>query len=130
VSDLRPDLPLIDVDGARIGQVLENVVGNALKYAPASTSVCVSARAADGWLTVSVEDEGVGIPESERTLVMEPFHRGQNVRESSTQGTGLGLYISQRLVEAHAGKLWLGDREDGRPGTRVSFTLPLAGRRT
>jgi signal transduction histidine kinase len=80
-------------------------------------------------LTVSVEDEGIGIPESDRALVLEPFHRAQNVRESSIQGTGLGLYISQRLVEAHSGKLWLADRADGRVGTRVSFTLPLVGRR-
>jgi signal transduction histidine kinase len=76
-------------------------------------------------LTVGVEDEGIGIPESDRALVLEPFHRAQNVRESTIQGTGLGLYISRRLVEAHAGKLWVGDRSDARPGTRVSFTLPL-----
>jgi signal transduction histidine kinase len=78
-------------------------------------------------LTVSVEDEGVGIPESDRALVLEPFHRGQNARESSIQGTGLGLYISRRLVEAHSGKLWVGERTDGKPGARVSFTLPLVG---
>ena len=49
------------------------------------------------------------------------------LRESSIQGTSLGLYISRRLVEAHSGKLWVGDREDGRTGTRVTFTLPLVG---
>jgi two-component system sensor histidine kinase VicK len=128
-ADVAPDLPLIDVDGARIGQVLENVVGNALKYAPPTSPVWITAVASESWLTVSVEDEGIGIPESDRALVLEPFHRAQNVRESSIQGTGLGLYISQRLVEAHSGKLWLADRADGRVGTRVSFTLPLVGRR-
>jgi signal transduction histidine kinase len=61
--------------------------------------------------------------------VLEPFHRARNVRESSIQGTGLGLYICHRLVEAHGGKLWLGDRPDSRAGTRVSFTLPLLGGR-
>jgi PAS domain S-box-containing protein len=120
-------LPLLDVDSARIGQVLENLVGNALKYAGAETFVTITAVASDEWLTVNVEDEGVGIPESDRALVLEPFHRGQNARESSIQGTGLGLYISRRLVEAHSGKLWVGERTDGKPGARVSFTLPLVG---
>jgi signal transduction histidine kinase len=78
-------------------------------------------------LTVAVDDEGVGIPESDRALVLEPFHRASNVRESNIQGTGLGLFICRRLVEAHGGKLWVGDRPDGRAGTRVSFTLPLLG---
>jgi PAS domain S-box-containing protein len=127
VTAIPPELPLVDVDSARVGQVLENLVGNALKYAPEETPVVVVASASDGWLSVTVEDEGIGIPEADRALVLEPFHRGRNVRESSIQGTGLGLYISRRLVEAHSGKLWVGDREDGRVGTRVTFTLPLVG---
>jgi signal transduction histidine kinase len=74
---------------------------------------------------VAVEDEGVGIPETERPLVSEPFHRAWNVRESRIPGTGLGLFISRRLVEAHGGRLRFEDRGDGRPGTRVTFDLPL-----
>ena len=125
VMSVPADLPLIDVDSARIGQVLENLVGNALKYARSETPVTIDAVASEDRLTVNVEDEGIGIPESDRALVLEPFHRADNVRESSIQGTGLGLYISRRLVEAHSGKLWVHDRSDGRAGTRVSFTLPL-----
>jgi signal transduction histidine kinase len=72
----------------------------------------------------------VGIPAAERPLVTEPFHRAWNVRESRIPGTGLGLYISRRLVEAHGGRLRLEDRPDGHAGTRVAFTLPLLrGRR-
>jgi signal transduction histidine kinase len=126
---IAPDLPPIELDATRIGQVLENLVGNALKYARADTVIGIGAIAADDWLTVTVDDEGMGIPESDRALVLEPFHRGGNARESSIQGTGLGLYICRRLVEAHGGKLWLGDRPDGRTGTRVAFTLPLVARR-
>jgi signal transduction histidine kinase len=75
---------------------------------------------------VTIDDEGVGIPESDRALVLEPFHRAWNVRESRIPGTGLGLFICRRLVEAHGGTLTLGDRPDGRPGTQVRFTLPIA----
>ena len=120
------DLPAIDVDIVRVGQVLENLVGNALKYAADGGPVVLDAGVDDGWLAVSVEDEGIGIPDSDRALVMEPFHRAWNVRESRIPGTGLGLYICRRLVEAHGGELTIGDRTDGRPGTRVRITLPLA----
>jgi len=119
------DLPPLEVDAGRIGQVLENIVGNALKYAPPDTPITVAATVSAEWLTGTIDDEGAGIPEADRALVLEPFHRGRHVRESSIQGTGLGLYICRRLVEAHGGRLWVGDRADHRAGTRVSFTLPL-----
>jgi signal transduction histidine kinase len=125
VVDLPPDLPPIDVDAGRIGRVLENLVGNALKYAPDGSPVVLRASIDGDWLVAMVDDEGVGVPEAERSLVLEPFHRAWNVRESRIPGTGLGLYICRRLVEAHGGRLWLGDRPDGRPGTRVTFSLPL-----
>jgi PAS domain S-box-containing protein len=124
VIDLAPDLPLVDVDAGRIGQVLENLVANALKYAPGGSPVLVGARADAGWVEVTVDDDGVGVPEDERALVLEPFHRARNVRESRIPGTGLGLYICRRLVEAHGGQIALLDRPDGRPGTRASFTVP------
>jgi signal transduction histidine kinase len=120
------DLPPIEVDIVRIGQVLENLVGNALKYAADGGPVVVDSAIEGAWLAVSVEDEGIGIPDADRALVMEPFHRAWNVRESRIPGTGLGLYICRRLVEAHGGELTIGDRMDGRAGTRVRITLPLA----
>jgi signal transduction histidine kinase len=122
-------LPPIDADSARVGQVLDNLVSNALKYASPSTEIVIHAAVDGEWMVVSVEDEGVGVPADDEGLVFEPFHRARNVRESSTPGTGLGLYISRRLIEAHGGRLWLEPRLDGRPGTRASFTLPLAAHR-
>lgn len=126
VNPNRP-LPPLDVDAARIGQVLDNVVGNALKYS-GSGPVLVRATPAGTWLEVAVDDEGIGIPEAERELVTEPFHRAWNVRESRQPGTGLGLYLSRRLVEAHGGRLVISDRPDGLAGTRVTFTLPFLAR--
>ena len=130
VTDLSPELPAIEVDPSRVGRILENLVGNALKYAPDDSPVVVGAAVAGPWLAIHIDDEGIGIPETDRPLVAEPFHRAWNVRESRIPGTGLGLYICRRLVEAHGGSLTIGDRPDGRPGTRVAFTLPiLAGGR-
>jgi signal transduction histidine kinase len=130
VVDVPDDLPPLEVDGPRVGQILENLVGNAFKYGPPEGLVALSAAVDGEWLAVAVDDEGVGIPAAERPLVTEPFHRAWNVRESRIPGTGLGLYISRRLVEAHGGRLRLEDRPDGHAGTRVAFTLPLLrGRR-
>jgi two-component system phosphate regulon sensor histidine kinase PhoR len=129
VVEASPALPEVDVDVARIGQVLSNLVGNALKYAPDDSPITLGAAVEGPMLAVTVDDEGVGIPEAERALVTEPFHRAWNVRESRIPGTGLGLFICRRLVEAHGGRLTVGDRPDGRTGTRVCFTLPLAGDR-
>lgn len=126
VVEAATDLPQIEVDIARVGQILANLVGNALKYAPDGSPVVLGATASERWLAVTVDDEGIGIPESDRMLVTEPFHRAWNVRESRIPGTGLGLFICRRLVEAHGGTLTVGDRADGGPGTRVRITLPLA----
>jgi signal transduction histidine kinase len=130
VADLPVDLPPIEIDGGRIGRVLENLVGNALKYAPAGSPIVIGASVQGDWLVASIEDEGIGIPEAERGIVLEPFHRAWNVRESRIPGTGLGLYICRRLVEAHGGRLSIDDRLDGRAGTRVTFTLPLLASRS
>jgi PAS domain S-box-containing protein len=127
VVDLPAKLPDLDVDVGRVGQVLSNLVSNARKYAP-DLPVVIGAEVDGAWLAVTVDDEGIGVPTAERDLVMEPFHRAWNVRESRIPGTGLGLFICRRLVEAHGGRLEILDRPDGRPGTRVRFTLPLAER--
>ncbi|HSL75968.1 MAG TPA: ATP-binding protein [Candidatus Limnocylindrales bacterium] len=129
VADMADDLPPVDVDIGRVGQVLANLVGNALKYATDGSPVVVGASVERGWLAVTVDDEGIGIPGPDRALVTEPFHRAWNVRESRIPGTGLGLFISRRLVEAHGGELAVGDRPGGGHGTRVRFTLPLAAGR-
>ena len=124
-ADIPADLPPIVVDAGRVGQILENLVENAFKYGPPNGVVAISARVDREWLLVAVDDEGIGVPVAERALITEPFHRAWNVRESRIPGTGLGLYICRRLVEAHGGTLRVEDRPDGRAGTRVAFTLPI-----
>jgi two-component system sensor histidine kinase KdpD len=114
-------LPHVDADSDALDRVLKNLIGNALKYSPPGSCVRVRARAADGAVTVDVEDEGPGIPPDERARVFEPYYR---VRDTAAlgPGTGLGLSVVKSLVEAHGGSV----RADAAPGagTRMTVTLP------
>ncbi|MGC8633100.1 MAG: sensor histidine kinase [Candidatus Limnocylindrales bacterium] len=118
-----PDLPPADVDADRIAQVLGNLVSNAAKYSQSSGPITIRASRRDRELVMSVEDDGEGIDPSERDQVFERFYRGRRARGSTAPGSGLGLYVCRRLVEAHGGTIWLDDRARG---TSISFTLPLA----
>jgi len=117
-------LPLVEADADRLRQVLDNLLGNAAKYGAPDGRVRVTASPAGSALVVRVEDEGMGIPPDERDLVFEQFHRARNVRESPLPGSGLGLTISRRIVEAHGGQLSI---ESGRGhGTAAVLRLPIS----
>lgn len=120
---IPPDLPPVDADPARVGQVLGNLIANAVKYGGPQARIRIGARLDEAMVVVSVEDDGDGIDGDERAHVFERFYRGRRGRQSGTPGSGLGLYLCQRLVEAHGGRIWLDDRPRG---TSISFTLPVA----
>lgn len=117
---LPADLPAISGDGARLARVLQNVIGNALKYSPPATEVTVTARTAPGEVVVSVADRGPGIPPEHVARVFERFYRG--AQRDSAGGLGLGLYISRLIVDAHGGRIWCESRVG--EGTTVSLALP------
>jgi signal transduction histidine kinase len=122
--DVPADLPRVDADPARLTQVLANLVANAAKYGGGKDArITVRARHSGRTVVVTVEDLGAGIAADERAHVFERFYRGGRVRQTSTPGSGLGLYVCQRLVEAHGGHIWL---DDPPVGTSVSFSLPVA----
>ena len=121
--DAAEDLPVIQADRMRIGQVLTNLIGNALKFTPEGGKVdVVFDRTPDGGVQCVVSDTGPGIaPEDLGKL----FHKFQQVDSSLTRkqgGTGLGLAISKGLVEGHGGRIWV-ESEVG-VGSRFCFTLP------
>jgi two-component system sensor histidine kinase KdpD len=116
-------LPDVFADAQRVGQVLENLVENAAKYAPSGTAVRVSARVSGGFLEISVADEGPGIPKQDREKVFQAFYRADEKTTINIKGAGLGLTICRRLIEAHGGRIWVEDQSG--PGTVISFTLPL-----
>ncbi|MDP9797209.1 PAS domain S-box-containing protein [Catenuloplanes nepalensis] len=119
------DLPEVIADAGMLRRVLENLIGNSVKYVRAGTSAHVDVTAtADpvGWAHIQIADRGIGIPDADKPHVFESFHRAHE--GTGYAGTGLGLAICRRIVERHGGTVAVADNPGG--GTRFSFTLPLA----
>jgi signal transduction histidine kinase len=123
VRDLPEVSPLVNIDSQRIGQVLLNLLDNALQYSPAGGTVTVKARQEGEAVRVDIMDQGPGLSPDELSLVFERFYRADKARSRATGGTGLGLSIVKQLVEAHGGEVWA-DTEAGK-GATFSFRLPL-----
>ena len=118
-------LSAVPADAFRIEQVLNNLIGNAIKFSHAGTTVTVSVtRDAAGGVRVAVADEGQGIPAAELQRLFQPFSRTSVKSTGGESSTGLGLAISKRIVEAHGGRLEV-QSEVGK-GSTFSFTLPTA----
>jgi len=118
---LPDDLPLLYVHPALIEQVLVNVLENAARYSPPEGEIAIAACADADWLTVSVTDQGPGIPAEKRAQVFDMFFTGG---DRGRQGTGLGLAICHGMVSAHGGTIEARAGPDGR-GTRIVIRLPL-----
>jgi len=120
--DLPVGLPEVAVDAHRIGQVISNLLGNAIKFTPEGGRIRVSAQQQGNEVIVSVADTGAGIPVEHLSKVFDWFWQAQGTKH---MGSGLGLSIAKGIVEAHAGRIWV-ESESGK-GSSFSFTLPLAG---
>lgn len=114
----------IVADRDRIEQVLEDLVGNAIKYSPDSGRVEISLHTSGANAVVSVRDEGIGIAPGEVEKIFGLFYRSPDPRADHVGGLGLGLYISREIVSRHHGRLWA-ERNTG-AGTTFHVTLPLA----
>lgn len=112
---------LVRADTLRIRQVLANLLDNAVKSSAPDATIDVDISTVDGAATVSVRDRGPGIADAERERIFEKFTRG---RAGVSRGTGLGLYISRHIVEAHGGEI-VAESVSGEPGARLRFSLPL-----
>jgi signal transduction histidine kinase len=119
---------IVNVDSERIGQVLRNLLTNAIAFTPAQGHIEISAHPSDEWVQVSVADTGVGIKAEDLGFVFERFYRADKSRTRATGGAGLGLAIAKQWVESHGGtiqaKSVLGQ------GTTIIFSLPKAQRGT
>ncbi|MGE5251671.1 MAG: ATP-binding protein [Bacteroidota bacterium] len=117
---IEPDLPPVRANPIRIRQLLDNLVGNAIKYTPEKGSVRLSAAASEKQVIIEVTDTGPGIPLEEQTQIFEKFYRGNNVPET-IEGTGLGLAIVKSIVEGYNGRIWV----ESAPGRGSSFFVVL-----
>ena len=123
-TDLQDDLPLVEADPERLGQVLRNLVNNAIINTPPGGEITIQARTIDSQVEVSVQDNGTGISAEHLPYVFERFYRADQSRARSTGGAGLGLAIVKQLVEAQGGQVAIDSQVNA--GTRVSFTSPIA----
>ncbi|MBI3159718.1 MAG: GAF domain-containing protein [Chloroflexi bacterium] len=120
--DILGNLPVVEGNPVRLRQVLDNLVGNAIKYTPAGGTVDIRAEVQEGQVILRVSDTGVGIPPEEQSRVFERFYRATNVPRE-TPGTGLGLAITKQIVENHGGRIWV---ESASTGTTFTVVLPVA----
>ncbi|MGE0642529.1 MAG: two-component system histidine kinase PnpS [Nitrospira sp.] len=135
-TTIDPELPAMAGDEGRLGQVLTNLLDNAIKYTPAGGTITVGAKLAiphgnakslGRAVDISVADTGIGIPEQDRPRVFERFYRVDKARSRELGGTGLGLAIVKHIVEGHGGYVWV---EANQPrGSRFVVRLPITPNR-
>jgi signal transduction histidine kinase/DNA-binding response OmpR family regulator len=126
VSVDTPDDPVpCWADQDRMSEVVENLVSNAIKYSPDGGAVRVELKREGELATVTVVDAGMGIDAKDMDRLFRPFSRVRSRRTAQIEGSGLGLYICDRIVKAHGGRLWV-DSRPGR-GSSFSFSLPVFG---
>jgi PAS domain S-box-containing protein len=119
--DFPEEFPTILADEARLEQVLSNLIGNAIKYAPAGT-IRLSGQARQENVIVCVSDEGPGIAPEDIPHIFDRFYRAPEMARQ-TKGAGLGLYLTRAIIEAHNGRIWV-DTVPGQ-GVRMCFSLPI-----
>jgi PAS domain S-box-containing protein len=117
-----PDLPPLQVDKVRIGQVITNLVENATKFSTEGSPIVIEVKADGDRAIFSVEDQGEGISQEVVDNLFSRFFQAERVVSGKTKGTGLGLAICKGIVEAHGGKIWVESREG--QGSKFSFSIP------
>lgn len=120
--DLPDQIPIAEIDSQRISQILYNLLDNALRHTSQGGEITVAAAEHDGYIEVTVADNGEVIPPEDLPHIFERFYRVDKSRAKATGGNGLGLTIVKRLVEAHGGKIKV-QSELGK-GSRFAFTIP------
>jgi signal transduction histidine kinase len=119
--DVPMDFPPAVLDTTHMRVAMENLLSNAIKFSPPGSNVVVSARSGDGTLTISVRDEGPGIPEDEIPLLFTSFAKISVRPTNGEPSTRLGLWLTKRIVQAHGGEIWA----ESVVGTGSTFTLRI-----
>lgn len=123
VSEIPEDFPVIQADADKLAQILDNLLGNAVKYSPEGGRVAVSAVDEGDSILIDITDEGLGVPEQHRETIFERFQMvDDDTSRKGITGTGIGLYLVRHLAQAHGGDVWLSWSEVGQGST---FTVKL-----
>ncbi len=120
--NIEEDLPNVVIDKDGIEQVILNIISNAIKYTNNEGQIQVSSRLSDGFVSIIVSDNGIGIPEEDKNRIFERFYRVEKGRSRDLGGTGLGLSIAKEIIEAHGGEILL-ESHFGE-GTKVEIKIP------
>ncbi len=112
------------IDKGRINQVLDNLISNAMKFSPNGGTIAVSMFEKDDWVCVIVKDQGIGVPKDKQEKIFERFYQVDGSSRRRFGGTGIGLAIVKRIIDAHGGKIWV-ESEVGK-GSTFYFTVPRA----
>jgi two-component system, OmpR family, sensor histidine kinase VicK len=119
---LPDEAMFVEIDQDKITQVLDNIISNALKYSPEGGTITFNVKENNGFIEISVSDQGLGIPKENLEKIFERFYRVDKARSRQMGGTGLGLAIAKEMISAHGGDVWA-TSVDGK-GTTITFTLP------
>ncbi|MCX2477636.1 ATP-binding protein [Pedobacter sp. MC2016-15] len=114
----------IHADQEKIGQVLNNFLTNAVKYSPQGKTIEITSKEVDGWVQVSVKDEGMGISAGDAARLFDRFYRVNSASAQNISGFGIGLYLCAEIIHRHNGKIWV-DSELNQ-GAVFHFSLPLS----
>jgi signal transduction histidine kinase/uncharacterized membrane protein YidH (DUF202 family) len=125
--DKPSNFPLARLDETKTRQVVMNLIDNAIYYTPAGGHITVEAAHTDDEVTFRVTDDGIGVPESEQRHLFTKFYRAGNARKARPDGTGLGLFMAKKVVDAQGGSIIFSSREG--KGSTFGFAIPLHGAR-
>lgn len=126
-TDLSPALPAVRANPIRLRQVMDNVVGNAIKYSFPDGEINILIRSEDDQLILKVTDAGPGIPVADQPRIFDKFYRGSNI-DADVEGSGLGLAIVKTIVESHQGRIWV-ESVEGK-GSSFFVVLPILSEST
>ncbi len=124
INGIPEDFPIIQVDADKLSQMLDNLIGNAVKYSPEGGNIVVGGEDEGDTVRIDITDEGLGIPEQYKDKIFERFQMvDDDTTRKAIKGTGIGLYLVRHLARAHSGEVWLAWSEVGK-GSTFSVRLP------
>lgn len=122
--DVAEGIPPVNMDKEKMELAVQNLLENAAKYTPEGGSIHIVLEKHEAEVVFKIKDTGVGIPDSEHERIFTKFFRGDNVIKMETEGSGLGLYTTRNIIDAHRGKIWFESKEG--EGATFYFSLPFA----